>query len=195
VVTRPGLNKDIIAKAAAELVDQVGIDRLTFAAVAERLGVRTPSLYNHLDGLDALRRELALLGLSGLDRHLQRAALGKSGDAALTAMLQAYRVFAKEHPGVYEMTLKAPNPGDAEIQAAAEGIIDTLLTVLMPYHLDHAAAIHVVRGFRAIGHGFASLESAGGFGMDIDIDESYARLIDAFLSGLKGIHAAVPDEG
>ena len=47
------------------------------------------------------------------------------------------------------------------------------------------AAIHAVRGLRSIVHGFATLELAGGFVMPLDCDESFCRLMQAFLAGLR----------
>ncbi|WAH36241.1 TetR/AcrR family transcriptional regulator [Alicyclobacillus dauci] len=184
MASRPGLNKMIIVNAAGELADEIGLDKLTLSLVADRLGVRTPSLYNHIEGLDGLKRELSLLGLHELDRCMQRAAIGKAGHDAIASMLHAYRAFAKERPGVYESTLRAPAPDDLEVESASKAIIDTVLTVLKPYQLKSDDAIHVVRAFRAIGHGFATLEGAGAFGIPLEHDESYQRLISTFLSGL-----------
>ena len=36
-----------------------------------------------------------------------------------------------------------------------------------------------------IAHGFATLERAGGFGMPLDCDESFLRLIHAYTAGLR----------
>lgn len=181
---RPGITKSRVVEAAGEMADRIGYDSLTFSGVAEELGIRTPSLYNHIDGLDALRGEISLLGIRDLDRRLQRAALGKARGDALRAMLHAYRAFAKERPGVYAATLRAPDGADERLQSAADGIVETVLTVLEPFGLTSDEAIHAVRGFRAIAHGFASLEAVGAFAMALDVDESYERLIEGFLRGL-----------
>ncbi|ATY84014.1 TetR family transcriptional regulator [Kyrpidia spormannii] len=178
---KPRLDKVMITQAAGELADQIGLEKLTLSAVADHLKVRAPSLYNHIEGLDGLLRELSLLGMKELNRRLERAALGKSRADALASMLLAYRAFAKERPGVYTATLRAPKQGDSEVQSASQAIIETVLTVLRPCALSDQEAIHVIRGFRAIGHGFASLELEGGFGMDLSTDESYQRLIAMFL--------------
>lgn len=42
-----------------------------------------------------------------------------------------------------------------------------------------------VRGLRSIAHGFATLELAGGFGLPFDPDESFLRLLQAYLVGLR----------
>jgi hypothetical protein len=44
--------------------------------------------------------------------------------------------------------------------------------------------LHAVRGLRSLVHGFATLEVAGGFGMPLDIDESFRRLVELLISGL-----------
>ncbi|MHB1627949.1 MAG: TetR/AcrR family transcriptional regulator [Bacilli bacterium] len=106
--SRPGLDRASIVEAAGNLADEAGLDRLTLSGLAGRLGVRTPSLYNHIDGLDGLRHELALSGIQELNRHLERAAIGKESDKALESMLCAYRTFAHERPGVYGAILRAP---------------------------------------------------------------------------------------
>src|SRR5919108_4531499 len=56
---RVGLDQATVVEAAARLVDEEGIDQLTLGRLAERLGVRTPSLYNHVAGLPGLKRDLA----------------------------------------------------------------------------------------------------------------------------------------
>src|SRR6185436_9602833 len=122
-----GIDRAQVVAVAAELADTVGLHQLTLAQVAARLGVRLPSLYNHLDGLPGLRRELALLGLRQLLERLSRAAIGKAGDAAMLALGQAYRAYVLEHPGVYAATVAAPAPGDAEVQQISQAIIEVVL--------------------------------------------------------------------
>src|SRR5215470_15101957 len=107
---RPGLDEATVLRAAAELVDAEGWDALSLAKLAEALGVRTPSLYNHVAGLDGVRRGLAVLGVGELRDRMAHAAIGRSGAEALLAIADAYRRFAKEHPGLYAAGLRAPAP-------------------------------------------------------------------------------------
>jgi AcrR family transcriptional regulator len=181
-----GIDRAQVVTVAAALADEHGLDNLTLAAVAVRLGVKLPSLYNHVDGLPGLRRELARLGVRQLYERMSRAAIGKAGDAALLAIGQTYRAYVMEHPGVYAATVRAPSPDDEELQRASQAIIDVILVVLEPYGLEDEAAIHAVRGLRSIVHGFATLELAGGFGMALSRDESFLRLLRAFTAGLRG---------
>ena len=108
---------------------------MTLAELAAHLGVRTPSLYNHIAGQEGLRRELALLGTRELATRLSRAAIGKAKDDAILAMAHAYRSFAKERLGLSPATLRAPDPGDDERRARGEEILAILSAVLQAYGL------------------------------------------------------------
>src|SRR6266705_5230572 len=72
---RVGLDQATVVEAAAKLVDEEGIEQLTLGRLAERLGVRTPSLYNHVAGLPGLKRKLALSCLRDLLDRLLRATI------------------------------------------------------------------------------------------------------------------------
>jgi AcrR family transcriptional regulator len=180
-----GIDRAQVVAVAAELADAHGLDQLTLAQVAARLGVRLPSLYNHVDGLPGLRRELALFGLRQLLERTSRAAIGKSGDAAVIALAQGYRNYVLEHPGVYMTTVRAPEPDELELQQLGQTIIEVFQAVLEPYGLDQDGVIHAIRGLRSIVHGFATLELAGGFGIPLDRDESFLRLLQAYVAGLR----------
>jgi AcrR family transcriptional regulator len=181
---RAGLDEPAVLRAAAELVDAEGWHALSLVRLAQRLGVRAPSLYNHVAGLDGVRRGLALMGLGELRRRLERAAIGKSGADALTAMAGAYRKFAREHPGLYAAGLQAPAPDDVGLTEVATDILAILHAVLAPYGLDETGEVHAIRGFRSVLHGFVSLELAGAFGMPVDIEASYDLLVRLLVAGL-----------
>jgi AcrR family transcriptional regulator len=182
---RAGLDRAAVIQAAADLADREGWERLTLATLAERLGIRTPSLYNHVAGLEGLRRDLAVLGCRELGARLARATIGKARDEAVMALAQAYRVFAHEHPGLYAALSRAPAPNDQEAVAAAGAVVEIVVAVLAAYGLQGDDAIHATRALRSALHGFAALESIGGFGIPLDLDESFRRLVYIFLQGLR----------
>jgi AcrR family transcriptional regulator len=192
---RAGLDPHLVLQTAAELADQHGLDALTLAMLAQKLGVRTPSLYNHVNGLAELRRKLAVHGMNRLKEALTRAAVGKSGDEAVRAMAEAYLSFARAHPGLYDATQRSLDRHDADVQQAAAGVIEPVLQVLQGYGLEGEAAVHTVRGFRSLLHGFASLEQQGGFGLALDLDTSFRLLVDLFMSGIHARYAHDPKSG
>jgi AcrR family transcriptional regulator len=181
---RVGLNQASVVEAAAKLVDEEGIEQLSLGRLAERLGVRTPSLYNHVAGLPGLKHDLVLYCLRDLLESIIRATIGKSRAEAIVSLANAYRTYARETPGRYALTLQAPAPGNQQAQVIAQQLVDVLRAVLAPYRLSEEEAIHAIRGLRSIVHGFVSLEAAGGFGMPVDLDESFHWLINLFIAGL-----------
>lgn len=178
------LDKAAVVRAAADLADQLGFEQLTLAVLAERLDVKVPSLYNHVDGLAGLRRDLAVLSVGELLDKIRRAAVGRAGDEAVIALANAYRRFAREHPGLYAAGVRAPGPDETTLLSISNELIGLLLDVLRAYGLVGDDAIHAVRGLRSVIHGFVSIETAGGFGMPLDRDESFDRLIRIFIGGL-----------
>ena len=182
---RAGLSRAVIATDAAELADDIGWDQLTLAAVAARFGVRQPSLYKHLAGLGELRRDVSVLAGRELHLELTAAAVGRSGIDALHAMADAYRTFAKKHPGRYAASVVAPAAGDVEHEQVAVAEVGTVSAVLAGFGLSGDDTIHAIRGLRALMHGFVSLEAAGGFALPQDLDESYHRLVDGFGESLR----------
>ena len=182
---RAGLSTAAVVAAAADIADAEGLDRLTLARVAAAAGVRTPSLYNHVESLDDVRRRVALLALRNLADALRDAAVGRAGDDALVAMADAYRAYARRHPGRYAATQRAPAEGDEEMRAAAKGAVDVVFAILRGYGLEGDDAIHAARAVRSALHGFVALEAGGGFGIPVDLDESYARMVRALARGLR----------
>ena len=101
------------------------------------------------------------------------------------ATADAYRAYARRHPGRYAATQRAPSEGDEEMRAAAKGAVDVVLAILRGYGLEGDDAIHAARAVRSALHGFVALEAGGGFGIPVDLDESYARMVRALARGLR----------
>lgn len=179
---RAGLDTDAVVAAAAGLADEEGLEQLTLARLAAALGIRTPSLYAHIDGLADLRARLGARGARELAAVLQVAAAGRSGADALRAVATAYRAYAHVHPGSYAALQVASDR--EENQAAGAAVVALIVAVLDGYDLDGDDAIHAVRAVRSALHGFVALEGEGGFGIPLSLDESYATLVEMIHAGL-----------
>lgn len=179
------LNQEIVVTMAAQLANEAGTtEGLTLTQLAQALDVRVPSLYNHVKGTAGLQRELTLLGSRQLLADVHQDSFGKVGRAALLAMAHACRRYAHDHPGIYPLTVRAPEPDDDELSALANEWLQMILLVMASFNLQGDDALHAVRGFRAVVHGFISLETAVGFKLPLDRDESYTRLVTTYLDGL-----------
>jgi AcrR family transcriptional regulator len=181
---RAGLTQDKVVEEAGRLVDEVGPGRLTLAALAERLGVRQPSLYKHVDGLDALHRHISVQAKRELGEVFARSAVGLSRDEAIVALSQAYRRWAVAHPGRYLAAQKAPAGDDADDLAASNAIVQVCADVLAGYGLRGDDAIDAIRALRSSLHGFVSLETSGGFGLPANIDRSFDRLVTSLVQAM-----------
>ncbi|MGK5743022.1 TetR/AcrR family transcriptional regulator [Micromonospora sp. URMC 103] len=176
---RAGLNEQAVVREAARLVDEVGYQQLTLAALAGRLGVALPSLYKHIRGADALAQKLSALVTAELATELTTAGVGRAGADALRAIADAYRAYARRHPGRYPATQRVPDQADPEHVAAGERAVGAIYAVLRGYGLTGDDAVDAARVLRSALHGFVSLEAAGGFGLPRDVDRSYEQLVTA----------------
>jgi AcrR family transcriptional regulator len=183
-MARAGLTPDVVVAAAAALADREGLEAVTLARLAADAGVRPPSLYAHVAGLDDVRRRLAIHGARELAVALRDAATGRAGGDALRAIAAAHRQYARAHPGTYLAAQRAPAADDVEARAAAAEVVDVLRAVLAGYGLEGDDAIHAARAVRSALHGFAMLEAGGGFGIKLGVDESFARMVDLLDQGL-----------
>ncbi len=111
------LTKDDVITAASEIADTHGLDHVTLKAVAEQLGIRTPSLYNHIGSLDDLLRDIAHKGMRKMNTGMTQAAIGVSGVEAVSAVSRAYFDYLIARPGVYETIQWAGWHGNAETAA------------------------------------------------------------------------------
>jgi AcrR family transcriptional regulator len=182
---RAGLDTDTVVTAAASVADAEGLEAVTLARLAADLGVRAPSLYAHVPGgLPEVRRRLAARGAAELAVALGAAAAGRARGEALAAVAGAYRAYASAHPGTYAAAQRAADLDQAE----AKPVVDIVVAVLRGYGLAGDDAIHATRIVRAALHGFAALETDRGFGIELDLDETFARLVAVLDAGLLSRH-------
>lgn len=185
---RAGLTRDSVLETAIKLADKLAPEPLTLNALAEKLNVQKPSLYNYFDGLPGLQRELALAGARELRDRLSRVGVGKAGDDAMFALAYEFRAFIRQHPGVYALMVRASRnrkPIDRELGAAETQTLEVVMAAFAAYDLDAEEMLHMLRGFRSCVHGFATLEDGGGFGLALDREASFRRLVQTFVNGMR----------
>jgi AcrR family transcriptional regulator len=168
------------------VADEVGFGALSMGLVAERLGVRTPSLYKHVVNLADLNHRIAVLALNELGDAVRDAIQGRSGSDALGAMARAIRDYVLKHPGRYAATVGVPG-GDASdpLESAGIRVINSMAAVLHGYDIAPQELNHALRTLRSLLHGFATLQAANGFQWDDDAEESFTWLIAFTDRGLR----------
>ncbi|PFG32574.1 TetR family transcriptional regulator [Sanguibacter antarcticus] len=178
-VVRAGITTERVALAGAELADEIGFDRVTVAEVARRFGVKTASLYSHVTSSADLSQNITLLALEEMADRAADAVAGRSRLDALAGLANAYRDYAREHPGRFAATLAALDP---EIVATSAGPRHARLieAVLHGYELDRTAQVHAIRMLGSVVRGFITLEMSGSFAhSEPDPGESWTATIEA----------------
>ncbi|MFJ9707006.1 TetR-like C-terminal domain-containing protein [Streptomyces sp. NPDC101234] len=168
--------------------------------LAEQLGVRTPSLYKHVDGQEDLNRRIATLALNEAADAVGGAVQGHAGRDALAAAAHAFRAFVLAHPGRYAATIGIePTGPDDPLATASRRLLDSFTAVLRGYEIAETAEItetaetaepdvdHALRTLRSLCHGFATLQSVDAFQWSADIDESFDWLITFADHGLRAM--------
>lgn len=183
---RAGLTNTVVVEEAERMIDEPDAGPLTLAALAARLGVKQPSLYKHIVGMDDLRRSIAVRAKLELAGVMARSAVGKAGGDAITAMSLSYRKWAAAHPGRYAATVRGPITGDAEDEAASLEVTKVAFEIMSSVGLQGDDAVDAIRALRAVLHGFVTLEAGGAFGLPADIDRSFDRLLASLVIGLAG---------
>ena len=85
-----------IAAAAQALIDAEGVDSLSMRALADRVGIRAPSIYKHFESKEAL--EAAVMSAVFEEQAIHYEAVVEDSDQPLLALADAYRDYARRHP-------------------------------------------------------------------------------------------------
>ena len=178
-MVRVGLSTERLVQAGAELADEVGFDQVTVSELARRFEVKVASLYSHVKNSQDLKTRIALLALAELADRVAAALAGRAGKDALTGVANAYRDYAREHPGRYGATQFQLDP---ETAAASAGVrhAQMMRAILRGYDLVEPDQTHAVRLLGGVFHGYVSLEAAGAFSHSApDSQQTWVRIQDA----------------
>ena len=149
------------------------------------MDIRTPSLYNHIEGLDDLLREVAHNVMRTMNERMCRTAIGKSGDTAIRYVGIEYLNFMIEHPGVYETIQWATWHGNEETAKIYEDYTNLLTTLILSIHLKAPKVEDILNLLTGMLHGYATLQLRSAF---IRPEETRNGLCDAMDTLLLGIH-------
>ena len=184
-MARAGLTKDRIVRKAAELANEVGFDKITLKLLADSLHVQPPSLYNHIEGIEALQKEIMLFGWKEMDEKMTEAALCVSGYDALEAICHAFYQYATENPGVFNAMLWYNKFQDDEAQEATKRIFSMIYKDFSMLNIGKNNCDHLIRTFRSFLEGFALLVNNKAFGNPVTIEKSFEISLQVLIAGTK----------
>jgi AcrR family transcriptional regulator len=178
-------SSDRIVAAGRELLEEQGLAAVSMAAVAERVGVRPPSLYKHVEDRQHLLAAILASAARDLTAALEAAEATGGTDAPgrARAIASAYRAFARRSPRTTALLFADLGPDVPVPQrdlALAAGPVLAVANEIAGTEAGLAAA----RALTAFIHGFTSMEQAGAFRLGGDIEEAFSTGIEALLDGL-----------
>ncbi|MEX1217334.1 MAG: TetR/AcrR family transcriptional regulator [Acidimicrobiales bacterium] len=179
----PSLDSETLVVAAANLADAEGWSGLTLSRIAESVDRHVSSMYSHVDNLEALRREIALLAVTELADVVWEATVGRSGAEALAALAKAELGFARTHPGRMAALRDYLGADDPAFRDQAQRIAKPIRTVLKSYGLNEQQVAVVHRVFSATVRGLVEpsmpLEQSIG-------DATMQSAVALFVTALEG---------
>lgn len=178
------VSKSLVIETASKIADKQGLNNLSLKAVAEELNVRTPSLYNHIESLDDLLREVAHKGMRSMNEQMTQAAIGKSGNTALKSISVEYLNFIIEHPGVYETIQWATWHGTNETAEIFENYIKILSTIILSYSFPSESTNEILNLFTGFLHGFTTLQVRYAFSEPQKVRDELCNSVDTIMLGV-----------
>src|ERR1700712_32057 len=113
----PSSRRSQIVDAARRLLEAQGPEALSMRNVAAEIGIRAPSLYEHVADKRALESAIIAAGLREQGVAMSPALLAAD---PLAAMTDAWRTWAGEHPHVYRLIYVRDLDRDDPAVASAE---------------------------------------------------------------------------
>lgn len=179
------LSREAIVNAALTFLDREGWDALTINALANQLGTKGPSLYNHVHSLDDLRRSVRMRVVGDIIDMLNTVGQGRTPDDAVMVMAGAYRSYAHHHPGRYSAFTRMPLGGDdPEFTEATHAAAAPVISVLSTYGLTEESAFYAALEFWSAMHGFVLLEMTGVMS-GIDTDAVFSDMVLRLAAGMR----------
>lgn len=167
------------------LANEITLSAATFPRLAEKLGIKTPSLYNHFKNLTDLKVQTAIYLHTTLNKRLTEDLIGQSGRQGLRIYAMDYRQFADEYRHVYELLNTVPSFNNVELEKIGRKNNQIILKLLKTFNLSNKELLIKSRAFRSLLNGYIILEQLGYFqNGDLTDGESFSGVVDEFLASL-----------
>lgn len=184
-VMRTGLDTNVVICRAAQIANEVGIENITLKMLADDLGVKSPSLYNHIEGLEDLKNQLMIYGWKQMEQKIMQSVIGISGYDAIKAGCYSFYEYATENPGVFNAMLWYNKFQNSETIEATSGLFSILFKVTSSLNISDENCNHIIRTLRGFLEGFSLLVNNKAFGNPISIEESFELSLNVLIEGIK----------
>ncbi|MFT7519222.1 MAG: AcrR family transcriptional regulator [Kiritimatiellia bacterium] len=182
-----------VIEAAIAVVEAEGAAALGVNRVARALGIKPPSLYNHVANGDALVSLVVIEGNRRLLAAMRVVDTCNCAEDRLLALAVATRAWALDNAGLYTVMAQTPAANDhPDFIPLLQQMLALFGDPLTAMSVAPSDVVHAIRALRAAVHGFVLLEISGQFGLPSDIEGSFEWLVRSMLRGMAeivGLHA------
>ena len=184
IMPRTGLSKEKIIEKAAELANEKGLSYLSVTTLADYLGIKKPSLYNHMKTIEDMHRDLMIYGWRIVSEEVVKGIDSSDEKKNLTAYGRKFYKFAIDNPGVFEAMLWYNKYSDEALISATEGLYMFFFAQTDGLGINREIANHLLRTYRAFLEGFIMLQIHNSFGNPISVEESFNISMNVLISGI-----------
>lgn len=186
-MSNQNINDKVIIETAAALANEVGLDHLTLKGIAERLNIKSPSLYNHISSLDQVKEKLMIYGWEQIEALMIESAVGVTGYHALKCMCYAFYHYATKNKGVFNAMLWYNKYETEENMQATTKLFTMLFKVMQTLELSDDLINHTIRTLRGFLEGFSLLVNNHAFGNPLSIEESFDISLEVIMNGIQSL--------
>lgn len=185
IMPRTGLSKEEIVEKAAMLANEKGLSYLSITTLAEYLGIKKPSLYNHIKTIEDMHRNLMIYGWKEVSDEIVKGIDFSDEKKNLAEYGRRFYRFAVDNPGVFEAMLWYNKYKDTELEEATEGVYAFFFEQTDRMNIGREKANHLLRTYRAFLEGFIMLVIHNAFGNPISIKESFDISLNVLIQGME----------
>lgn len=178
------VSKKIVIQTASDIADKNGLNGVSLKTVADKLNIKTPSLYNHIESLDDLLREVAHNGMRIMNERMIKVAVGKIGKEAIQSVSIEYLNYMIEHPGIYETIQWAGWHGTEETTTIFNDYLSLLTTLIQSCNLKQGKTFEILNMLTGIIHGYTTLQLRNAFSEPDKIRIELSETVDTLLAGI-----------
>ncbi len=180
------ISDELIVAKAAVLANKFGADNLTLKMLASELNIKSPSLYNHVSGLDEIKQRLMIYGWRKVKTMMAEASLGTSGYDALRTMCFTFFEYGVNNKGVFSAMFWYDQYECEEVKSAIKGTYNLLFaTMKSSLNMSENDINNAIMTIRSFLEGFVFLNNNGIFDATETLKESFEMSLETIIKGIK----------
>lgn len=188
---RKGLDRKAVVESAMQLIDKNGFEAFSMTALAGAMGIKTASLYNHIDNIGDLLGEVSMRAAVMMNGAAEEAMKGKRRKDALHALAFSLWDYARKHPGLYHLSVRGTMDGNySEVKAETMRVLDPISEAICQYELTCEQKVHWHRIIRSVGYGFILHETSNAFSLkEYNTADTFCIVVDELHNALCALEA------